>query len=82
MKGKTVGIYGWTRQNPPERDSPAARPEEPVALSYDPLEYEVSCFRNGPPEFSPDEEVSREISQFMDFIGQMEGVTVSERAGK
>jgi hypothetical protein len=81
MAGKTVGIYGSTSAIPPDdRDRLNAGPEEPV--TYNPLEYEVTCYRNGPPESSTDEEVARKVNQFTDFIGQVEGVTVSERGRK
>jgi hypothetical protein len=77
MLGETVHIFGWTSEIPQDPDRLTASPEEPI--TYNPLEYEVACYRNGLPELSTDEEAGRIVNQFTEFIGQAEGVTVSER---
>ncbi|MFW6027735.1 MAG: hypothetical protein ACOC91_02905 [bacterium] len=52
-----------------------------VSNPFDPREFRVFLYPNGP-ESSADGEMGRIAGQFADFIGQAEGVTVSERVSK
>lgn len=79
---EALGIIGGNRLHPVDFHTLPSEPGEGFRYSSDPLAYNVSCYENAPPEAAPDDGAQKLIGEFIAFVEQADGVTVSKANGQ